>query len=96
MIPRKIEALINARLSDQKAIIIYGARQTGKTTVLKKIFKDREDVLWLNADEPTVRALFENISSSRLRAVIGQKKIVVIDEAQRIKDIGGLHETDHR
>ncbi len=88
MIPRKIEALIRARLSDQKAIIIYGARQTGKTTVLKKIFKNREDVLWLNADEPTVRALFENISSSRLNAVIGQKKTVVIDEAQRIKDIG--------
>ena len=88
MISRAIEPLIRGRLSDQKAIIVYGARQTGKTTVIKKIFHGREDVFWLNADEPNVRALFENISSSRLKAIIGAKNIVVIDEAQRIKDIG--------
>ena len=88
MILRKIEQLIQARISDPKAIIVYGARQTGKTTVVKKICKDREDVLWLNADEPNVRALFENISSSRLKAIVGGKRIIVIDEAQRIKNIG--------
>ncbi|MEE4177116.1 MAG: ATP-binding protein [Bacteroides sp.] len=88
MVSRAIEPLIQGRLADQKAIIVYGARQTGKTTVIKKIFQGREDVLWLNADEPNVRALFENISSSRLKAIIGEKNIVVIDEAQRIKDIG--------
>jgi uncharacterized protein len=88
MIPRKIDHLIQERLDDSKAIIVYGARQTGKTTALKKLFSGRDDVLWLNADEPGVRALFENISSARIGAIIGNHKYVVIDEAQRIKNIG--------
>lgn len=88
MIKRKIEQLILEKLDDKKAIIIYGARQTGKTTVLKKIFAGSDDVLWLNADEPGVRASLENISSARLKAITGDKKYIVVDEAQRIKNIG--------
>jgi uncharacterized protein len=88
MIKRKIEQLILDKIDDKKAIIIYGARQTGKTTVLKKLFTNRDDVLWLNADEPGVRVSLENISSARLKAIIGDKKYIVVDEAQRIKNIG--------
>jgi predicted AAA+ superfamily ATPase len=65
-----------------------GARQTGKTTLLKEIIKDTSDVLWLNADEPDVSVLLEHATSSRLRQLIGSKRIVIIDEAQRIRDIG--------
>lgn len=60
----------------------------GKTTMLKKMLQGREDVLWLNGDEQDVRNLFEGVSSTRLKAIIGNKKVVVIDEAQRIVDIG--------
>ena len=65
-----------------------GARQVGKSTLLSNLFGAQKDVLWLNGDESDVRDLFENISSTRLKAIIGQNKLVVIDEAQRIKDIG--------
>ncbi len=58
-----------------------GARQTGKTTLLKKIVNQKEKVLWLSADEPDVIALFEGSTSSRLKALFYGKKIVVIDEA---------------
>jgi uncharacterized protein len=88
MIKRLVEKQINEKLTDRKAIIIYGARQTGKTTVLENFFHGRNDLIWFNADEPGVRALFDNVSSSRLKAIIGDKKYVVIDEAQRIKNIG--------
>jgi len=88
MILRKIEKLIADKLNDKKAIIIFGARQTGKTTVLKKIFGERNDSIWLNADEADVQALFENASSTRFKAVFGSKKYIIIDEAQRIKNIG--------
>jgi len=88
MIPRKIEKLIAEKLSDKKAIIIYGARQTGKTTILKKIFGERNDSIWLNADEVNVQALFEDASSTRFKAVFGNLKYIIIDEAQRIKNIG--------
>lgn len=69
-----------------KAIIIMGARQIGKTTLLRQIFG--EDALWLNGDEYEVRHLFAHISAVRLQALIGKHSTVVIDEAQRIEDIG--------
>lgn len=88
MIKRKIENLIQQHLFQKKAIIVLGARQTGKTTLLKQIVDKKENVLWLNADEQDTTALFENASSSRLKAIFSGKKIIVIDEAQRIHNIG--------
>ena len=52
------------------------------------MFKDNNDVLWLNGDEQDTRTLFENISATRLKYIFGQKKIIIIDEAQRIENIG--------
>jgi len=72
-----------------KAIVVMGARQVGKTTLLKQLFSDSsQKVFWLSGDEQDVRELFENISSTRLKAIINDHQVVVIDEAQRIKDIG--------
>lgn len=88
MIKRTIEPEITDELGKGKAIIILGARQVGKTTLLNDLFKDREQVLFLNGDEADVQALFEKSSSTGLRAVIGDKKTIIIDEAQRITDIG--------
>lgn len=65
-----------------------GPRQVGKTTLLQSIFKKQQGILWLNGDESDIQNLFSNITSTRLKAVIGNNKIVIIDEAQRIRDIG--------
>jgi predicted AAA+ superfamily ATPase len=88
MIKRAITETIKGKLGTGKAIIIMGPRQVGKTTLLRHIFADATDTLLLNGDEPDVRQLFENATSTRLRAIIGDKKTVIIDEAQRIADIG--------
>ncbi len=88
MIERILETTIQERLWQGKAIILFGARQVGKTTMLKKMLQGRDDVLRLNGDEQDVRNLFENASSTLLNTIIGKKKIVVIDEAQRITNIG--------
>jgi predicted AAA+ superfamily ATPase len=88
MITRTISTGIERRLSGKKAIIIMGARQVGKTTLLKMIMEDKKEVLWLNGDENDVQVLFENSSSARLRAYFGNAKYIVIDEAQRIPDVG--------
>jgi predicted AAA+ superfamily ATPase len=86
MIARQIEKKIREKTGLGKAIVVIGARQIGKTTLLKQIFSD--NVLWLNGDEQEVRSLFVNISTARLKALIGKHNTVVIDEAQRIEDIG--------
>ena len=75
-------------LGGQKAIIIMGARQVGKSTLLKELFAERNDVLWMNGDEQDVRTLFDNLSATRAKAIIGKNNLIVIDEAQRITDIG--------
>ena len=88
MIARILEQTIQEKLGQGKAIIIMGPRQVGKTTLLKQMFTDSNDILWLNGDEQDTRSLFENISATRLKYIFGQKKIVIIDEAQRIENIG--------
>lgn len=88
MINRLLQGSLEERMGQGKALIVFGARQVGKTTMLKSMFSARNDVLWLNGDEQDVRSLFENVSSVRLKAIIGNKKILVIDEAQRIANIG--------
>ena len=85
-IERLIENQIRKKIGTGKAIVVMGARQTGKTTLLKRIFS--EDCLWLDGDELEVRNLFANISAARFKALIGKRHTIVIDEAQRIDDIG--------
>ena len=75
-------------LGGNKAIIIVGARQVGKSTLLTQLLGGQEDVLWLNGDDMDVQALFCDMSSTRMRAVLGGKRFLVIDEAQRIPDVG--------
>lgn len=88
MIGRIIKQNIITKLFKGKAIILLGPRQVGKTTLLKEIFNERNDALWLNADEPDIQALFENATSTRFKNYFGNHKIIVIDEAQTITDIG--------
>lgn len=88
MIERALQKKIGQMLGGRKAIIIMGARQVGKSTLLKMMLGDRTDVLWLNGDDVDVQELLSDISSTRFRSIIGNNRIVVIDEAQRIQNIG--------
>ena len=88
MIHRILEQKARQLLGSRKAIIIMGARQVGKSTLLHQLLDDSREVLWLNGDDSDVREMFRDISSTRLRAMIGSKRFLVIDEAQRIPDIG--------
>ena len=88
MINRSLEKQIKEKTGSGKAIIILGGRQTGKTTLLRYLFGNTHDVLWLDGDEPDVRAVFDNPTSTGLKNMLGKKKILVLDEAQRIENIG--------
>lgn len=88
MIERILEKQILDKINTNKAIILLGSRQVGKTTLLKFLFENSSETIWLNADEPDIQAIFANISSKRFEAIIGNKKMIIIDEAQRIPDIG--------
>ncbi|MBQ8956907.1 MAG: ATP-binding protein [Bacteroidales bacterium] len=87
MIKRKLEEVLKNKLFSGKALILIGARQVGKTTLLNDLVAGQNNCLWLNGDELDVQKMFENTSADRLRAQFGNYKIVVIDEAQRIRDV---------
>ncbi|HEY4832710.1 MAG TPA: ATP-binding protein [Waddliaceae bacterium] len=89
MIKRAIYQQVIKNLFKGKAIIITGPRQVGKTTLLQAIMKESErGVLYLNCDEPDIRPMLGNASSTSLKALIGDNALILIDEAQRVKNIG--------
>jgi len=90
MIDRDVYLTIKDRLFRGKSIILTGARQVGKSTLLKKMATDykEKNVLFLNCDEPDTRFLLENATSTSLRNMIGNHKLLLIDEAKKIKNIG--------
>ena len=89
LVRRTLQDMIEQHLFGGKAILLIGARQVGKSTLLEQIVKDRtEQILRLNCDEPEVREILTNINSQQLRLLIGSHKIVLIDEAQRVTNVG--------
>lgn len=89
MIKRAIYQQIIENLFKGKAIIITGPRQVGKTTLLQVIMREsKSNVLYLNCDEPDIRPMLENASSTSLKALVGNNTLLLIDEAQRVKNIG--------
>lgn len=89
IIKRELEESIRQRLFKGKAIIIYGPRQSGKTTLVEQLTRDYSGTtLFLSGDDSDVRDLLSKAASTRLQAFFGPKRLVVIDEAQRIPGIG--------
>ncbi len=88
MITRILKQIINRDLSLNKTIILLGARQVGKTTLLNELCANEKELLVFNGDEPDTRELLSHVTSVQLKNLFGKAKIVVIDEAQLIPDIG--------
>ncbi|MEK7528329.1 MAG: ATP-binding protein [Patescibacteria group bacterium] len=69
-------------------LILYGARQVGKTTLIKAIIAQFSHTLYLQGDDPKDALLLEHRSAKELSELVSGYELVVIDEAQRVKDIG--------
>ena len=89
LVRRTLQDMIEQHLFGGKAILLIGAHQVGKSTLLEQVVKERnEQILRLNCDEPEVREMLTSINSQQLRLLIGSHKIVLIDEAQRVTNVG--------
>jgi predicted AAA+ superfamily ATPase len=88
---RQIEPLIEDNLYKGDVLILYGARQVGKTTLVRHILAKipAEASRYLNCDEGDIQKLFSEANTSvALRRIIGDRHLVVLDEVQRIRNIG--------
>jgi len=89
MISRAITNSIEKHLEDNKAIILLGPRQVGKSTLLNQLSsKFAQPVMWWNGDDADIRTLLTNTTATSLRALLGKSKTLIIDEAQRVDNIG--------
>jgi uncharacterized protein len=71
-----------------KAIVLIGPRQVGKSTLLHEVCENIGDYLFLDGDDPSVRAQLDTPNFEQIKLLIGNNKLVLIDEAQRIQNIG--------
>ena len=88
MIKREIQNSILADFKRKKVIVLLGARQVGKTTLLLSLQSDKERVLSLNCDNIDDRLLLEARTSTELKYLLSSYDMAFIDEAQRVKNIG--------
>lgn len=93
MYKRLIQAQIEAKMFKGKAIILVGPRQVGKTTLATEILKAskqkwEKEVIRFNCDNPTDRASLSEKDFEFLQNLIGEQKIILIDEAQKVETIG--------
>ena len=90
-IQRDLKKVIEAKIGKGKVIVLIGPRQVGKTTLLKDIlttYSENKSVQFWNCDEPDIRSALADANSAQLKTLAGKAEFIVIDEAQRIKNIG--------
>lgn len=82
----QLKAIENA--FERKVVVVLGPRQVGKSTLLHQFLDHREGVLWLNGDDQDVRKIFQEASAAKISTILGKSKVLALDEAQRIPEIG--------
>ena len=90
-IEREIDAFFKTRMFAGKVLVVYGPRQSGKTTSIERFLESSGlsgETVTFNGDETSDRELLADASAERLKTLIGAKKILFIDEAHKIPAIG--------
>ena len=90
-IERDLKAVLDSKIGKGKVLLLIGPRQVGKTTLLKNILtsiSSEKKVQFWNCDESDVRQFLSEANSAKLKSFVGNSDFIVIDEAQRVKEIG--------
>lgn len=88
-IERSLFSILEAKIDFKKAILLLGPRQVGKTTLVKRLAERvSNQYTYLNGDEANTRSILTEPSLNFLKSYFGGSRVVVIDEAQRIPEIG--------
>jgi predicted AAA+ superfamily ATPase len=91
MYTRAICKSLEHSLFHGKTIVVYGARQTGKTTLMKTLLQHNSNIphLYLDGEDRNIQTQISKQEINYFISYFGkEKKIVIIDEAQKIANIG--------
>ena len=87
---RDVKNPISQWLDSREVLIIYGARQVGKSTLLHQLFDKRNDALILNCELPVVSDTLSSKDPVRIKSLFENHKYIALDEAQTIQNIGSV------
>ena len=91
MIKRDLQEILSKWLFRKKILIVYGAHQVGKTTLVKAILEEHDAIDgYYNCEIPSVQDLLVSKEPTQYRKNFGGHKILVLDEAQNVRDIGSI------
>ncbi|RPH28476.1 MAG: ATP-binding protein [Bacteroidales bacterium] len=88
MVKRQINDIISKQLFKGKVVMLYGARRVGKTTLVKAIVDNSVSARYINCELLQNKTALETTNTELLKAFLGNYSIVILDEAQHIKNIG--------
>ena len=88
MYPRKILKQIERQLNGSEVLLLFGARRTGKSTLLQMMKDSRNDMEIFSCDNPVVYDVLQTKNVSLIKNIFQDAKIVALDEAQVVPDIG--------
>jgi uncharacterized protein len=90
-VKRAIETQIEEAIGRNKVLLIMGTRRVGKTFLIKAIQKKLgQPVVTLNGEDFEVQELLKNITAANYNLIVGSAKLLIIDEAQAIPNIGNI------
>jgi predicted AAA+ superfamily ATPase len=90
-VARFIETKLIAQIGKQKVLMLFGSRRTGKTTIIDRINEAyKEETLMLLGEDIQVSEYLQTRTVTQYKELIGDKKLVIIDEAQAIPNIGKI------
>lgn len=89
MIKRALETILKKKIDHKKALLILGPRQVGKTTLTRQLAKSLgEEYIYFNGDDIITRSIWKNDQVAALKESFGNKKLIILDEAQMIDEVG--------
>lgn len=90
LLPRAFTPIIKERLaSSQKGLVLYGARQVGKTTLVNQVLGETKSrILTVNGDQSRFQDTLSSRDLARIRSLVEGYDVLFVDEAQRIPEIG--------
>lgn len=90
MYPRDIIEVVNYWMDSPEIIVLFGARQVGKSTLLEILSSQQEGMIILNCENPIISDVLLSRDINRILALFDRNKIVALDEAQEIPEIGRI------
>ncbi|MGO4876458.1 ATP-binding protein [Pedobacter psychrotolerans] len=90
-ISRYLKSTILHKIGKNKVILLFGTRRVGKTWLIEQITAEANiEYIFLNGEDQDIQTLLATRTAANYKRILGNSKLLVIDEAQVIPDIGKI------